>query len=56
MKLTQREKDLIQTGLYMLESACIVDELDYESAEDLGGIPDSEEVRLLMEKIDKDED
>ncbi len=43
---------LINTGLYMLESACYGDELHYELADSLGGSPEPEEIRTLMEKIE----
>lgn len=54
MELTDREKDLITSALHILETACIGDELHPDTADDLGGTPDDEEVRSLMDKIDKE--
>jgi len=51
MDLTQRETDLITTALYLLESDCISMDLDYELADELGGIPEQQEVRELMDKL-----
>jgi len=53
MNLTQREKDLITTALYLLEIACVSTDLDYELADDLGGIPEQQEVRELMDKLEQ---
>lgn len=47
--LTEREQDLITTALYLLEEQG--DELHHDLASDLGGSPDPDEVRELMDKI-----
>lgn len=51
MKLSEREKNLITTALFILESQCIGDDLYFGIEDDLGGRPDPDEVRALMEKF-----
>lgn len=56
MKLTEREKLLIEYGLFVLENQCFNDgeDLHYEIRDELeenGGVPDSDETRALMKKI-----
>jgi hypothetical protein len=51
LELTEREVELINSALYMLESACYGD-LDNDIICDLEGTPDPEEVRTLMERLD----
>jgi len=48
---TEREAELITHGLYMLESACSNEELHYDTESELGGTPDPDEVRTLMERF-----
>ncbi len=50
-QLNQRELELITTGLYLLESQCIAEELPHEIVSDLGGIPDPTDVRTLMDRL-----
>lgn len=50
--LSLREKKLILAGLGILEDRCIGDELHYDLVDELGGTPDDEEVRALMDKLD----
>ncbi len=52
MEFTQREKDLITNALYIMEGQCYGDELYYGIADDLGGTPNGEEVRTLMNKVE----
>lgn len=57
MKLTEREKTLITYGLFVLENQCFNDgeDLHHEIKDELeekGGVPDSDETRALMEKIE----
>ncbi len=59
MELTEREKTLITYGLFTLENQCFNDgdELPHEVREELierGGVPDADETRALMEKIEKE--
>jgi len=54
MKLTKREKDLITNALYIMEGQCYGDELHPDIAKELGGTPDGEEIRALMDKIRKE--
>ena len=54
LELSAREKDLITSALYIMESQCAGDELHHEIADDLGGTPDHEEIRTLMDKIEED--
>ncbi len=61
MQLTEREKTLITYGLFTLENQCFNDgdELPHEVREELierGGVPDCDETRALMEKIEKMEE
>lgn len=51
IELTDRERVLIETGLYILSSECRSGDLHYELVDDLGGVPDSDEVWSLKEKI-----
>ncbi len=51
VSLTERERELITTGLYLLEGDCYGDELHPDLAHDLGGTPKGEEVRELLDKI-----
>jgi len=54
MKLTEREKVLIQNALFILETQCLSDSINYEIKQDLiasGGVPDMDEIRLLTNKI-----
>lgn len=50
---SKRETDLITHGLYMLESACYGEELQnvVERAVLLGGTPDPDEVRAIMDRF-----
>lgn len=48
---SKRETDLITHGLYMLESACYGDELHYDIKDGLGGTPDPDEVRAIMDRF-----
>ncbi len=47
----KREQALIRVGLYLLESNCGGDELHHELVDDLGGTPEPEEIRTLIDKI-----
>lgn len=47
-----REQKLIKYGLLVLEGLCFANELHHEVESELGGTPDPDEVRKLMEKID----
>lgn len=47
-----REKLLTTNALYMLESACHGEELHYDMESELGGTPEPDEVRALMDKIE----
>ncbi len=49
--LTPREMALITTGLYMLHSECVNDDLHYELSSDLGGTPDSDEPWDLKQRL-----
>ncbi len=49
--LTLREMDLVTTGLYMLHSDCVGDELHPDMARDLGGTPDSDEPWDLKKRL-----
>lgn len=51
MSLTHRDKELMTTGLYILECQCMGDELSPELADELDGTPDSGEIRDLMNRI-----
>ncbi len=51
MQISEREKQLIVTALYMLESDCFSGDLHHELEEDLGGVPNPIEVRTVMNKI-----
>lgn len=56
MELTEREKVLIEYGLFVLENQCFNDgeDLHYEIKNELderGGVPDSDETRALMAKF-----
>ena len=53
VELNNREKELITNALYILEDQCMGDELHPDIENDLGGTPDPDEVRALMDKIDK---
>lgn len=48
---SKRETDLIAHGLYMLESACYGEELHYDTKRELGGTPDPDEVRAIMDRF-----
>jgi hypothetical protein len=50
VNLTEREKELIVNGLYLLESQILEEELHHEMAAELG-VTKPEEVRILMNKI-----
>lgn len=57
MKLTEREKQLIGYGLFVLENQCFNDgeDLHYEIKDELdgdGGVPNSDETRALMAKVE----
>ncbi len=57
VRLTKREKTLIGYGLFVLENQCFNDgeDLHYEIKDELeerGGVPDSNETRALMKKIE----
>jgi len=56
MDLTEREKDLIAVALSILEGNCVRNELHYECEADLGGLPNPDEVRALLERISNAED
>ena len=47
---SERETDLIMYGLYMLESVRYGDELTF-AERDLGGTPDPDEVRAIMDRF-----
>lgn len=48
---SDRERDLMITGLSILEGECIGKELHPELEEELGGTPESEEIQALSNKI-----
>lgn len=48
---SKREIELITHGLYMLESACYGEELHYDAESELGGTPNPDEVRTLMDRF-----
>lgn len=49
----ERETELITHGLYMLESACHGEELHHDTERELGGTPDPDEVRTLMDRFER---
>ena len=51
MELIQREKQLITYALYIMEGQCAGGDLHYEIEDELGGTPDPDEIRNLMNKI-----
>ena len=51
MEFTKREIDLITSSLYMLECACYGEELPSGTEDDLGGTPNPDEVRTLMDRF-----
>lgn len=51
IELTERERLLITYGLLELEGQCYGGELHYDTEDALGGTPDGEEVRAVMDKV-----
>lgn len=51
MEFTERENLLIVNALHELESQCYADEVHPEKVSELGGTPDPEEVRRLMDRF-----
>ena len=51
MDFTKREIELIITGIHMLHSQCVCDDLDRDLAEELGGTPNDEEVFELKTRF-----
>jgi len=49
--LNERERELVLQALYMLEGGCHAEELDFDTITELGGTPDPDEVRELMERL-----
>ena len=51
---SEREKLLIRSALHILAGQCVGDEMHYETESDLGGVPDPDEVRTLLERFKND--
>lgn len=51
IELTEREKLLIEYGLYVLECQCHAQELEPAVKDELNGTPESDEIRQLMSKF-----
>lgn len=55
LMFNERERELIIKALYMLETAYYAKELHYEIEDELGGTPDPDEVRALMDRVKESE-
>lgn len=49
---SDRETKLVTNALFILESDCFGHELDHDMERELGGTPDPDEVRTLMDRFD----
>lgn len=52
MNLNERERELIASSLYILEEQCITGNVRRRTEVELSGVPDPDEVRRLMRKVE----